>query len=199
MPLLTPLFKASYKAQLFPASMSFLLALVAVLGLTACSSRTVVESDLGIADAPAWVNEGKQAFKDGDKRFFRGIGSAPAMGDVSLQKTTADNRARAELAQIFSSYMDVVAADYTASAASQEDYLSEATVTRTIENTTKLNLVGVQIIANWKDPKNGTIYSLAELDASKLKFAKKIAEDDAFKAYIESQSGNLFDKFVSEQ
>ena len=171
-----------------------------VLGLiaftfSACSSRTVVESDLGIKGAPDWVNEGRQALKDGDKRFFRGIGSAPTMNDMSLQKNTADNRARAELAQIFSSYMDVVASDYSAAASDTETTYNEQAVSRSIKNITKLNLVGAKIIARWKDKKAGTIYSLAEMDMKQFKTIASAAKDMSpeLKAFIEKEADNIFD------
>ncbi|MCG6934911.1 MAG: hypothetical protein LJE73_03325, partial [Proteobacteria bacterium] len=84
-----------------------------ILLLAACASKTTVESDLGISGAPDWVNEGTQYLNDKDGRLFHGVGQAPAMGDESLQISTADNRARAEVARILTSYLDVVSNDYT--------------------------------------------------------------------------------------
>ena len=86
---------------------------IAVILLTGCSSKTEVDSDLHIKGAPDWVNEGNQMLNDRDGRLFHGIGSAPEMGNLSLQKNTADDRARAELARIFSSYLKVVSNDYS--------------------------------------------------------------------------------------
>ena len=178
-------------------SRTFKLALTSMFSLLlfACSSNTVVESDLGIKGAPDWVNEGKQAFKDGKNRFFRGIGSAPSMNDASLQKNTADNRARAELAQIFSSYMDVVASDYSAAVASSDDIVNEQAVSRNIKNITKLNLTGAEIIAHWQDKKSGVIYSLAEIDMNKFKTIATAAEnmDPKLKQFIENKADNIFD------
>ena len=71
--------------------------IVTVLLLAGCSSKTQVESDLHIDGAPDWVNEGNQMLNDEDGRLFHGIGSAPPMGDHSLQKNTvgkADFRPR---------------------------------------------------------------------------------------------------------
>lgn len=173
------------------------LALVSVLSVIifACSSNTVVESNLGIKGAPDWVNEGKQAFKDGKNRFFRGIGSAPSMNDPSLQKTTSDNRARAELAQIFSSYMDVVASDYSAAVASSDDLVNEQAVSRNVKSITKLNLTGAEIIARWQDKKSGVVYSLAEIDMKKFKTVASAAKnmDPKLKQFIETQADNIFD------
>ncbi len=171
--------------------------LVTLFSLTfvACASRTVVESDLAINGAPDWVNEGKQALKGDDKRFFRGIGSAPAMNDASLQKSTADNRARAEVAQIFSSFMNVVAKDYSGAVSDASETINEQVVSRLIKNSTKLDLIGVEIIARWQDTKTGIVYSLAELDMKKFKTVAATAVDmDArLKKYIDQEADNIFD------
>ena len=65
------------------------------LAISACSSTTKVESDLGIKGAPDWVNEGTNILSEKDGRLFHGVGSASPMGDMALQKSVADDRARA--------------------------------------------------------------------------------------------------------
>jgi len=135
-----------------------LLFLVLILG--ACSSRTTIESDMGLSDAPDWVNEGTQAVKDDDGRLIHGVGLAPPMGDVSLQKSTADNRARTEIARVLSTYVDAVIKDYTASTGSDADL----NVEREIRSTTQLALSGVRILGHWKNEENGDVYAFAELD-----------------------------------
>ena len=176
----------------------FSLTLLLLLAIFACSSRTVVKSDLGIKGAPDWVNEGHQALKDGEKRYFRGIGSAPPMNDASLQTTTADNRARAEIAQIFTSYMDVVANDYSAAVSDTEKLVNEQAVARTLKNITQLNLAGVQIIAHWKDKNTGTIYSLAELDMNKFETVTAAVKnmDTDLRTHIEQRADNIFDSMT---
>lgn len=163
--------------------------------LAACSSRTVVKSDLGIRGAPDWVNEGKQALNDGGKRFFRGVGTAASINDEFLQRSTADNRARAEVAQIFSSYMNVVANDYSAAISDTDDTINEQATSNTIKNITEIDLIGVEIIARWKDKRTGIVYSLAELDMKKFKTIAASAKDmDAkLKSYIEQKADSIFD------
>ena len=96
-----------------------ILLLVTVLFVaTGCSSQkssTDIESDMGLENAPAWVNNGTNAVSNEDGQLIHGVGSAPAMGDLSLQKATADNRARAEVARIMSTFIDSTLADYSAS------------------------------------------------------------------------------------
>ena len=174
---------------------------IALLLLAGCSSKTTVESDLHIAGAPDWVNEGNQMLKDRDGRLFHGIGSAPPMGDLSLQKNTADDRARAELARIFSSYMKVASNDYSAAAGTGDVQLSEQAVTRQIETLTQVNLSGAKIIGRWRDEDSGTIWSLAELDIEHVKQTLDTAMQmsPALRDFLIQQSDSIFDRMTGAQ
>lgn len=179
----------------------FRLLLVSVLAasLAACAGgRTKVESDLGMDDAPDWVNEGSQALNTQDGRLIHGIGSAPKMKDESLQKSTADNRARSEVARVLSSFMNVVSNDYVATAGTGEDTFDEQAISRSVENVTRLNMSGTEIIARWKDPKTGAIYSLAELDLKRVKNVVGSANQmhEGLRNYFETHGETLFDKFA---
>ncbi|HET7674657.1 MAG TPA: hypothetical protein VFL54_03950 [Gammaproteobacteria bacterium] len=170
------------------------LACAAVLGLAACSGNAV-KSDLGIADAPAWVNQGSQALNDRDGRLIHGIGSAPEMNDLSLQTSTADERARAEVARVLSSFMQVASQDYAASSGMDKDRQNDASVSREIDNITRQNVSGARIIAHWRNPKTHTIWSLAELDMKSVKdmVASSQAMNAGFKDYFAAHADNLFD------
>ena len=153
---------------------------------------------MSIKGAPSWVNEGNQALKDGNRRFFRGVGQAPNMNDFSLQTSTADNRARAEVAQIFSSFMDIANHDYSATTKDDMALTNEQIVSRTIQNLTKLNLSGVQIIARWKNPKTGDIYSLAELDLKQFKTVSQTTKtmDANIQKYLNNNAQSIFDTMI---
>ncbi|MDH5445361.1 MAG: LPP20 family lipoprotein [Gammaproteobacteria bacterium] len=172
----------------------FIIGLALLLG--ACSSKTMVESDLDIAGAPDWVNKGTQFLNDRGGRLFHGVGEAPKVGSNSLQKSTADNRARTEVARIFSSFMDAVSTDYTSAASSGGSGVSEQALSQQIKSVTKVNLSGVKIIARWKDKKTNIIYSLAELDLEKVKGTVNTTKNmnSDLKRYISSNSANIFDK-----
>ena len=163
--------------------------------LTACSNRTVVESNLGIKGAPDCVNKGSQALNDQNGRLIHGIGSAPGMNDQSLQRATADDRARAEVARVLSSFMHVVSQDYSASAGSGQDQQSDQSVSRQIQNITDQNVSGARIIAQWADPRTGTVWSLAELDMKQVKDMVANSKDmnAGFRYYFTVHADNLFD------
>lgn len=171
------------------------LALLAALA-GGCGGKTLVESDLGVKGAPEWVNEGTQILNDRDGRLFHGVGQAPELGDESLQVSTADNRARAELARVLTSYMDVVSSDYTAAVGSGEGRANEQSVTQQIQSLTKVNLSGAKIIAHWKDPRTRAVFALAELDLKQIKGATGAVEDmsPGLRQYIEAEGDNLFDR-----
>ena len=173
----------------------------AVLLLSACGGKTMVESDLGMSGAPDWVNEGTQYLNDKNGRLFHGVGQAPPMGDESLQISTADNRARAEVARILSSYLDVVSNDYTAASGSGDTAISQQAVSRQIRNLTKVNLSGVKIIGHWRNEKDNTIFSIAELDLEQVKQTTDMVNNmnGDLKRYINDHSNNIFDQVSQEK
>lgn len=169
--------------------------------ISACSSTTKVESDLGIKGAPDWVNEGTNILNVKDGRLFHGVGSASPMGDMALQKSTADDRARAEIARVLSSYMDVVTNDYMSSARAGGANVAEEAVSRQIKSLTKVNLAGARIIGSWRDPKTNIVYSIAELDMKHVKSTLSGTQDmnDDLKRYIETRADNIFDRVAKEK
>ena len=174
--------------------------LLAASFLAACGGRTTVESDLGIKGAPDWVNKGSQALNDQNGRLIQGIAQAPAMNDVSLQTSTADDRARAEVARVLSSYMKVASQDYGASANSGADQQTMQSVSRQIQAVTEQNVSGARIIAHWRNPQDATIWSLAELDMKQVKDMVANSKDmnAGFQAYFASHADNLFDSMNSK-
>ncbi|MCC6302516.1 MAG: hypothetical protein IT489_06925 [Gammaproteobacteria bacterium] len=177
------------------------LAAAGLLAACAGSGPTRVESDLGIAGAPDWVNEGTAILKTRDGRLFHGVGSAPPMGDRSLQTSTADDRARAELARVLSSYMDVASHDYTAASGSGDQALPAASVSRQIEAISRVNLAGSRIIGRWSDEKSGVIYALAELDMEQVKDTLQRVEDmnAGLRDHLRERGDNIFDGMARER
>lgn len=184
-------------SRIFLSSLTLLL----VIGMAGCSSKTLVESNLDIEDAPNWVNEGTQILKDQGGRLFHGVGSAQSMGDESLQISTADNRARAEIARVLSSYMDVALRDYTASAAASGERINQDDIERQIQHVSRVNLTGARIIAHWKQPKTGAIYALAELDMKQLKSTldQVGAMNAGLRDYLGREGSNVFDKLAGDR
>jgi len=176
--------------------------LFAAAALAACSTgRTQLESDLSVKDAPDWVNKGSAYVNDKDGRLFHGVGSARAMGDEALQRSVADDRARAEVARIFSSYLDVASRSYQAASTSGDAKAAEEAVSRQIKNLTQINLSGTKIVARWLDKRANTVFSIAELDIKQVKdtvAATRDMNDDA-RRYMQSSADNIFDRVAQDK
>jgi hypothetical protein len=65
-----------------------------------------------IKGAPDWVNRGSTFESTKEGRMFYGVSSASLQGDMALQKSIAEDRARAELAKVLSSYLEVISTEY---------------------------------------------------------------------------------------
>lgn len=114
---------------------------------------------------PEWVMKGSGAFGGEAGRVFYGVGSVSGIKNHALARTTADNRARAEIAKIFEVYSASLMKDYMASttagdmtASSEEQHVESA-----IKTFSAATLSGVQIVDHWFHP-DGTVYALAQLD-----------------------------------
>lgn len=182
--------------RLKPAVLCFF----AALTLVGCAGRTQLESDLAIKGAPDWVNKGTAYVKDRDGRLFHGVGSAGPMGDTALQRATADDRARAEVARIFSSYLDVVSRDYQAASRLGENAANEEAVSRQIKNISQVNLAGAKIVARWLDRRSNTVYSIAELDTKQVKETVGTVRDmnEDMRRFVSTNADNIFDRLVKE-
>lgn len=117
-------------------------------------------------DYPEWVMKGSGAFGGDDKRVFYGVGSVSGIKNQSLARTTADNRARAEVSKIFEVYSASLMKDYQASttAGDMSKSSEEQHVEQAIKTFSASTLSGVQIVDHWFHPQDGTVYSLAQLD-----------------------------------
>ena len=183
-------------------SLKLIFATFLLFALAACGGgKTVVESDLGIKGAPDWVNKGTQAVNDKDGRLFHGVGAAPSLGDDALQRSTADDRARAEVARMLSTYIDAVSNDYSAAAGTGTNANADQSVQRQIKAVTKQNLAGSKIIGRWKDSRTNMVYSIAELDFRSVKTTLEGANgmNDELKRYIGRNADNIFDKVSGEK
>lgn len=169
------------------------------IALLACSGNETIDSDMGISGAPDWVNEGTQAVSDRNGQLIQGIGMAPPMNDPSLQKSTADNRARAEVARVLSTFIDSTINDYSSS--NGETNTNTSNIERDIRSATQLALNGAIIKGNWKNKKTGDIYSFAELDMEKVDKAIEAASvmNANFKSYFSKNSNANFQRFAEDK
>lgn len=170
--------------------------MLSLMMLGACSSSPKIESDMGIKGAPDWVNEGTQAVDHKDGRYIYGVAFAPPINDESLQTSTADNRARAEVAKVVSTYIDSTLSDYISSTGGS----ASTNIEQSINSVTQTVLNGAKIKGRWRDKKSGNIYSFAEMDMKSLDdaiaAAGKLSQN--FKEYYSQKASANFDRFIKD-
>lgn len=161
--------------------------------VSACSSHRTFESDMRVSGAPDWVNGEELVTKGEHGKVIRKVGQAAPMGNISLQKTMAANRARAALAREISLAVESVQQDVAAGAEGNADAQADI-ASETSFNTSTL-MTGSRIRAFWKDKKTGNIYALAELELKtvedSLKRSKSLSK--AFKQYLDANP-DIFSK-----
>ncbi len=148
------------------------LCIVVTLGIFLVAGCASTPKHMG----PEWIMKGSGAFDAQQGKVFYGVGMASGIKNKAMLRSTADNRARAEIAKTMETYVAVLAKDYMASttagdmsASSEEQHVEQA-----LKTFSKTTLHGAIIVDRWKDPQDGTFYSLCELDL----FAFKDAMDD---------------------
>ena len=153
-----------------------------------------------IPGAPDWVSRGAHFRQQADARFFIGVGSAPVMGDIAMQKASADDQARAELARIFLFMMDILARDYLALAQSEQIALDERLTLSQIKDAGLNILQSTRIAGSWRENKTQTIWVNAELDLVlvKTRFAEIDVLDERFKKYFDASAHVVFERLASQ-
>jgi phage host-nuclease inhibitor protein Gam len=150
---------------------------------------------------PEWIMKGSGAFKK-DQKMIYGVGIAENISSEALRRTTADNRAIAEISRQLSTISTSLMRDYMAStgvtAEGKEN--GEQYVENTVKTFTSNVVSGVKITDRFQD-KNGTLYSLASLNIDELKsMANEVKGLSAsVREYIKANAEKAFDKMAEEE
>ncbi len=153
--------------------------------------------------APAWVFGGSGAVTAKTGKILYGVGSAPKMMDISMQRDRAANRARAAILKIFNTYIAYMMKDYARSTSagdmSKESY--EADVLQVQKTISIGDLNGAQLANTWRDPADGTIYILMALDLESIKdlLANKKELDAKLRDYVRANAAKAFDDLEKEE
>src|SRR3989339_243335 len=171
--------------------LSLLSVLLGIVMLVGCASGP---------KKPDWVLKGSGAFK-GEKKTLYGVGLVENIKSEALRRTTADNRAIAEVSRQLSTVSTSLMRDYMSSASAMESEKSsgEQYVENTAKTFTSNTMSGVKIIDRYDDGK--VMYALAALDLDDLKtMADKVQElSQQMRDYIKANAENAFDKLSAEE
>jgi hypothetical protein len=185
------------------AQVKAILFMAAAFAMAACGGHKEVKQ-AGIptpaSSGPAWVNQGSGAFKDGS---FYGVGVATGIKNRALAVDTADGRARAKVAEVFSTYIAKLNKDYMASttAGDMKGSSEEQNVTQTLKTFTQMTLSGATPIDHWMDPADGSMYSLVKLDMASVKGQLDQAKelDAKVRDYVKANADKAFNDLAAEE
>lgn len=171
------------------------------LFLSGCSGMDNVTKEQD--SSPAWIMKGSGAFGGEKGKVFYGVGSATNIKNVSLLRSSADNRARNEVAKIFQIYTSSLMKDYSASTSAGEANISseEQHVEQAIKTVTAMTLSGVEIVDHWQDAKTGEFYALARLDLDAFKDSMEKAKELNAKVrdYVRQNAERLHQQLEKEE
>jgi len=169
-----------------------LLLCVALALFAGCSSKTKL-----VAGAPDWVNLGSGAFDDAGAKIFYGVGVVTGISSPSLQRETAEQRARAEIARQLNTFVTdlyrdyQVATDVRAGQPAQE----EQHIDLTLKSLAEVTVRGARVVEFWRQPETDTIYALAKMDVVGFKSAVEEMGtlDPGFRGYVRDHAEQAFD------
>ncbi len=171
-----------------------LLILAGTLALSACAGPTSA-----LDGAPSWVVKGNGAYPGDHGKIFRGVGISDPNGSASMARTVADTRARAEIASVMNTYVERLVKAYQEStqAAGQTQNVGQAT--DALKSFTKAQLSGAEVVDHWIS-KDGTTYSLAELDFTSYKDSVGKANEmsNQLRDAVKARADSAFDELNKE-
>ena len=170
--------------------------------------RKIVHVAVGVAlltgcgaSRPEWVMKGSGAFKKNEKVFY-GVGVAEGIQSEALRRTTADNRAIAEISKQLSTVSTSLMRDYMASTSVPEAQKGneEQYVENTVKTFTSNVVSGVKIMDRYQD-KKGALYSLAVLKLDDLKLMANEVKglSASVREHIKANAEKAFDKMAEEE
>ena len=156
---------------------------VSAFAVTGCKSQPTMSKTpaTGSYEEPKWVTKGVSAFPDelGKSLYGVGIAEKKRVPVISLQRVTAVEAARIDVARQLQTFVQGVFKDYSEAALTPKMDSAESqslveSVHKTIVDET---VIGVQPIDSWTHPATGDYYSLVKLnmDTVSLQLRQKIS------------------------
>lgn len=178
-----------------------------ILSINGCAEKQVKKEEAQVPiqelKAPEWVKKGSGAFSKEKGKLFYGVGSASGIKNNSLLRTTAENRARNEVAKVFQVYTASLMKDYMASTTAGEMNVTseEQHVEQAVKTVTAMTLSGVEIIDYWQNPTTGEFFALARLDlmAFKENLEKTKELNAKVRDYIRQNAEKLHEQLEEEE
>jgi hypothetical protein len=150
---------------------------------------------------PKWVKTG--TYTGQDSKAFYGIGEVMGIRNEPLAWDAAENRARAQMVKVLSTYTAYLMRDYAASTAAgdfkragEEQHIEEAT--KTFASAT---LNGVRSVDRYKDEKKGIYYVVVKMDLEDVKdmLAQSKELNSQVRDFVRKNADRAFERLEKEE
>ncbi len=184
---------------------TLMIVLVGVVTLALCAGCSSTKMTAA-SDEPDWVTKGARAFPEDARKAYYGVGIAEArmIPGISLRRTTAQNRAREDIARQISITVQAVFKDYQEAAFS--DKMDKGSMDSLVQNTARSivdqTLTGTEPHAFWKDKETQDYYALVRLsfDSVAKQLKDRMAEVEKGRLKVDAAKAHEeLDKIIDKQ
>jgi hypothetical protein len=150
---------------------------------------------------PKWVKTG--TYTSQDAKAFYGIGEVMGIRNEPLAWDAAENRARAQMVKILSTYTAYLMRDYAASTTAadfqktaEEQHIEEATKTFAAAT-----LNGVRSVDRYQDEKKGIYYVVVKMDLEDVKdmLTQSKELNGQMRDFVRKNADRAFDRLEKEE
>jgi len=151
--------------------------------------------------APTWVKTG--TYSGQDPKAFYGVGEVMGIRNEPLAWDAAENRARAQMVKVLSTYTAYLMRDYAASTTAgdfkktaEEQHVEEATKTFAAAT-----LNGVRPVDRYKDEKKGIYYVVVKMDLEDVKdmLTQSKELNSQMRDFVRKNADRAFERLEKEE
>ena len=179
-------------------------ALIAVAVTSGCAGNSEITPDQiapnDFAGAPEWVLQGCSAYwgDDGGARIC-GVGDAKIGRSMSIARTKATSRARAEISRSLETKVENMIKDYQEQVTDGESEMTAEQFSSTTVSLSKSTLNGTTVQQTWVSPV-GQLYMLVALDVEAFQNSVRDMDEmsDRLRTFIDSRARKSFTELDEE-
>ena len=179
-------------------------ALAAVIATAGCGGKDVTSPDEQLpnefAGAPNWVLQGCSAYwGDDDGARICGVGSAKIGRSMSIARTKATSRARAEISRTLETKVKNMVKDFQEQVTDGESEMTAEQFNSTTVSLSKATLNGTSVQESWVS-NTGQLYMLVALDVEAFENSVRDMDEmsDKLRSFIESRAKKSFAELDEE-
>jgi ribosomal protein S20 len=179
-------------------------ALAAVIATAGCGGKDVTTPDEQLpndfAGAPNWVLQGCSAYwGDDDGARICGVGDANIGRSMSIARTKATSRARAEISRTLETKVKNMVKDFQEQVTDGESEMTAEQFNSTTVSLSKATLNGTSVQESWVS-NTGVLYMLVALDVEAFENSVRDMDEmsDKLRSFIESRAKKSFAELDEE-